>query len=408
MIASRKIPKVLVCHPGRQHSHELAAALAAEGMLARYVTGVPTECSVNGLFGRLLRHIAKIYPLPVDPRLVKHVYVASLLRRGAAAVLSRGTLTAVAHRADGLFDRWVCRLVPKLCPDVVVAYENSALQTFRQAKALGVTTVLDAASVHHRWQDCFLPPVEGEREHERIVKRKDEEIRLADHILTVSRFARESYLANGVAEGRVHAIPVGADVGRFRPDDEITLTAAMDREIRFVYVGNASRHKGVEVFRQATSRLRASGARCRVTLIGALHDKSTDGLFYLGRMDQQRLAAELRRHDVLVLPSFFDSFGMVVAEAMASGLPAIVTENVGAKEMITPGENGLIVPAGDAVALADAMAWFIKHRNRIAAMARAARRSAERYDWREYRRRIVSFFAGVFCIEPVERAEGSS
>jgi glycosyltransferase involved in cell wall biosynthesis len=404
MITSRKIPKVLVCHPGRQHSHQLAAALAAEGMLARYVTGVPTECSINGLSGRLLRRIAKIYPLPVDPLLVNHVYVASLLRRGAA-VLSRGTLTAVSHRADGLFDRWVCGLVQKLHPDVVVAYENSALQTFRRAKALGITTVLDAASVHHRWQDRFLPPVEGEREHDRIVKRKDAEIRLADHVLTVSGFARESYLESGVAKGRVHAIPVGTDVGRFRPQEDVARTDATDRDTRFVYVGNASRHKGVKLFREATRRLRACGAPCRVTLIGALHGKSTDGLLCLGRMDEQRLAIELRRHDVLVLPSFFDSFGIVVAEAMASGLPAIVTENVGAKEMITPGENGLIVPAGDAVALADAMAWFIKHRNRIAAMARAARSSAERYDWTEYRRRIVQFFAGLDCSEPVERAE---
>ena len=72
-------------------------------------------------------------------------------------------------------------------------------------------------------------------------------------------------------------------------------------------------------------------------------------------MSHDRLAAEMPRPDVLVVPSFFDSFGMVVAEAMACGLPVVVTQNVGAKEMISPGVNGLIVPAGDAGALADAM-----------------------------------------------------
>jgi glycosyltransferase involved in cell wall biosynthesis len=133
-----------------------------------------------------------------------------------------------------------------------------------------------------------------------------------------------------------------------------------------------------------------------MTLIGSsgvtLGNDPEDGMVRRGWMSHERLASELQGHDVLILPSFFDSFGMVVAEAMACGLPAIVTENVGAKEMISPGVNGLVVPTGDAGALADAMRWFILHRDNHCQMRHAARDSAERYDWANYRRRIVEFF----------------
>jgi glycosyltransferase involved in cell wall biosynthesis len=80
---------------------------------------------------------------------------------------------------------------------------------------------------------------------------------------------------------------------------------------------------------------------------------------------------------------------------MACGLPAIVTENVGAKEMITDRENGLVIPAGQADALVDAMRWFIAHRHELPTMSLAARKSAEQYDWTNYRQRVTEFLASI-------------
>ena len=116
---------------------------------------------------------------------------------------------------------------------------------------------------------------------------------------------------------------------------------------------------------------------------------------HIGRLPHCELALELGRHDVLVLPSRFDSFGMVVAEAMACGLPAIVSDNVGAQELVTPFDTGLIVPTGDAAALSAAMRWFADHKERLPAMSAAARRTAERFDWRHYRRNVVKILNSV-------------
>jgi glycosyltransferase involved in cell wall biosynthesis len=115
----------------------------------------------------------------------------------------------------------------------------------------------------------------------------------------------------------------------------------------------------------------------------------------LGQISHKSLPNELAKHDVLVLPSRFDSFGLVVAEAMACGLPVIVTENVGAKQMVTHEVNGLIVPVADATALAGAMKWFISNRSLLPQMSCEARAAAESYDWHYYHRRVVEFFCSL-------------
>jgi glycosyltransferase involved in cell wall biosynthesis len=125
-------------------------------------------------------------------------------------------------------------------------------------------------------------------------------------------------------------------------------------------------------------------------------DCLSEPISLIGRLPHAQLARELDAHDVLVLPSRVDSFGMVVAESMACGLPVIVTENVGAKELVSVGENGLIVPVGDSDALADAMEWFIRNRSRVPEMSIAARKTAELYDWSYYYKRAVEFFEGMY------------
>ena len=81
--------------------------------------------------------------------------------------------------------------------------------------------------------------------------------------------------------------------------------------------------------------------------LGHLLDGRTgDRVAFLGPRPQAELAAELRRAEFLVLPSRNDSYGMVVAEALASGTPVLVWEMVGSKDLVTEGEDGLDRPRG--------------------------------------------------------------
>ena len=383
--------RVVVAHPGRQHSHQLAMALADENMLLQYITGVPTHPRAGwAIFHPFLRHLAGRYDIPLSPTLVHHAFISPIARKTVCRLALKRHAVALAHRADGWFDTHVAQRLAKLRPDVVIGYENACLKTFQRAKQMNIRTVLDAAALHHTWQDRFHKPVTSPRAHQHILARKDAEIELADNILTVSDYARTSYVEAGVPSSRVHTIPMGVALERFPVCGR---RLGPDRPVRFVFVGSISEHKGADVLRDCVRILTARNVSFDLTVFGRHTSQvrldDLPNVHCRGWVCHDRLAVELQSQDVLVLPSRHDSFGMVVAEAMACGLPAIVSDHVGAKQMVTPEVNGLVVPAGDSIALAAALEWFVANRDRLRGMIPTARQTAQQYSWEAYRRRIV-------------------
>jgi glycosyltransferase involved in cell wall biosynthesis len=382
---------ILVTHPGRQHSHELARALHECDRLTGYWTGVPAaDPSTKGPVYQLLSQISpqRTTDLPAD--VVRHHYVMPLARRAAGLVFGPSRVKALRHRAAAGFDAWAARrLRPDL--DAVVAYENAARNTFRAARERDITTILDAASFHHTWQDAFHEPVESDTAHARINRRKDEEIDLADHILTVSEFARESYVDAGVPPEQVTSVPMGADLSAFTPEGNKGPDAS--GPFTFLFVGHAGRRKGVDVLLRASERLQRSGYAHRLQFAGGANENIFDDteapVERLGYLNRSDLSTAFRRADALVLPSRHDSFGRVVVEAMATGLPVLLSAHVGAKEILEEGETGWVVSAEDVDALADHMRWCIEHPRQVRAMQDACVETAQDYSWAAYRERVV-------------------
>ncbi len=122
---------------------------------------------------------------------------------------------------------------------------------------------------------------------------------------------------------------------------------------------------------------------------------SSDKVVIHGKLSRRELAPLLGTMDCLVLPSRIEAFGMVVVEALAAGIPAIVTPKVGAAEIVTPGQNGWIVPVGSAVALSTQMSSICAEPNRARAMRPYCTASAARHQWVDYRKRMLSIVEAV-------------
>ncbi len=397
MTSFTRRPAILVTHPGRQHSHQAALALAEAGLLAGYWSGVPVDAESFRRAPAFLRaRFARYAPVPLDPRRTRWFPWTPGLRRTGDALLPARLAAWTDFAACRLFDRWVARGLEARARGTaaVIACEISALVTFRAARRRGIATLLDAPSIHHAAQDRLHGTTDSPRLHRRIVAVKDAEIALADHILTVSELARTTYLEAGVPGEKVKALPLGADLELFSPGTE----RRDGDDLVFLFSGASIHRKGFDLLLQAFDRVRSDFPGVRLRLVGPRGDEAhlldrrgTDGIDVLGAIPQPELAAELRRADLLVLPSRNDSYGMVVAEALASGVPALVSEMVGAKELITPGKTGWIVPVEDAAALAGRMAWCAGHPDTVRALRGDCRRAAESATWGAYRRRLAAW-----------------
>jgi glycosyltransferase involved in cell wall biosynthesis len=395
---------VLVTHPGRQHSHQAALGLQAAGLLAGYWAGVPALAAQRGVAPeRLWRRFIPYDPLPLPAALVRWQPAIPALRRIGDRLLPRRAAAWLDYAACRAFDLWVAERIDDapLSPrttgtarGAVIACEISARVTFEEARRRGHLAILDAPSIHHAAQDRLHGTADPPALHRRIVAVKEREIALADAILTVSELARATYVAAGVPPGKVHALPLGADLARFFPGKK-----EQERgEITFVFAGASIRRKGFDLLLRAFAEVArvAPGARLRVVgprgeLAHLLEGgERSERIVEVGPVAQEELARELRQADCLVLPSRNDSYGMVVAEALASGIPAIVSEMVGAKELITPGETGWIVPVEDVDALAQAMLGCARQPEAVRARSAACRRAAERATWPAYHARLAA------------------
>jgi len=402
--------QVLVTHPGRQHSHQAALALQQAGRLAGYWAGVPAlAAQMERAPAFLRRRLGRYAPVPLaedTEGTVRWMPWTPALRRLGDALLPRPAAAWTDFAACRMFDRWAAVSLPEARAGAVLACEISARETFREARRRGLKTLLDAPSIHHAAQDRLHGTTDPPALHRRIVRVKDEEIALADHILTVSELARETYLDAGVPAAKVHAVALGADTSLFTPrlaDADGANDSDGPATFTFLFAGASIRRKGFDLLLDAFARVAAADPDARLRIIGprgdaadCLNRRPATALAALGAIevlppvDQAGLAAELRRTDCLVLPSRNDSYGMVVAEALASGVPALVSEMVGAKDLITEGETGWIVPVDDVRALSERMLWCAGHPGAVRALRAACRRAAEAATWPAYHRRLAA------------------
>lgn len=208
----------------------------------------------------------------------------------------------------------------------------------------------------------------------------------ADLVLAPSESARRVLAANGVAPGRLaldeNGLPdevlaalavssPGGSPARLRPDDA---------PVRFLYAGGPDPMKGADVLVEAAARLgRDDPTGWTLSAFGlAPGTAAADGLVGLpvemaGPYDPADLGAILADHDVLVLASVIrETHSLLTREALAAGLAVLCTDTLGPEEVVVDGHNGIIVPAGDAGALAAALGRLARDQALVARLRAGA------------------------------------
>jgi D-inositol-3-phosphate glycosyltransferase len=214
--------------------------------------------------------------------------------------------------------------------------------------------------------------VAGPREPEVRLREEGRIVACADRLVAANEVERGQLIREyGAEASRVAAIPCGVDTDLFRPGLRAAARAnlGLDEGPLLLYVGRIAPIKGLHTLLDAVARLAAEGGGPRLLVVGGDADDPVDGheIALRRRIDELRLGAVVRfvgaqpqdalrdfylAADALVLPSYYESFGMVALEAMACGTPVIASRVGGLTTTVRDGVTGFLVPEGDVVALA--------------------------------------------------------
>lgn len=223
----------------------------------------------------------------------------------------------------------------------------------------------------------------------------------ADYFLVDSAFSRRTLTGAGIDGKRVFVLPPAMSPPAPAAPDPVPGVPAADGVFRVVVAARIDAMKGHRYLLEAWRRLALPNAELvfvgSLTPVAAAVLAGYEGLFrHVPHCSAAGVAAWMRSAAVVALPTLADGWGQVVSEALACGVPVIVTENAGAADCVRDGWNGFIVPARDPDALAHALEKLYRDPELRHAMAAAARQSAQSVGgWDAYAARLLEIYATI-------------
>ena len=380
-------------------------ALAERGVLGEFHTTLDTTAFLRGP----LRSISQRRALPPEVHVVSHAHPVRELWR-----LAQRNFPALAKIApvsvDDVYRALDCAVAQRLRASefaAVLGYEDGCSQSFEVAKASGAHTLYDLPIGHHRaareilaaevdhapdWA-CTLQSLTEEIDKTR---RKDIELENADAVIVASAFTAKT-LESIHYGGHLLVIPYGF------PDVQSGMRPQRSGKsnLRALFVGGLTQRKGLSYLFASLSE--TTGVS--LTVVGALPASPpkvlTDSLEkvlyrpYVAHADLMRM---MRAHDVLLLPSLFEGYGLVLSEAMSQGMTIIATEHTAAPDLIAADPlAGFIVPVRDSEAISHALQMLADHPDRLHDMQARSAAVARTRPWSVYRAEFASTALGLIA-----------
>jgi glycosyltransferase involved in cell wall biosynthesis len=206
-------------------------------------------------------------------------------------------------------------------------------------------------------------------------------------IFVPSQSTGEELVEKGIHPEKIRLYPRGIDIERFHPSkrsEQFNDTYGLDDGLKLLYVGRVSKEKNLELLVEVYRSLIRSGDKISLVVVGdgpyfeeMKQELQDTPAVFTGYLQGEKLSEVFASSDVFVFPSTTDTFGNVVLEAQASGLPVIVTDSGGPQENLIANKTGLIVPGNDITMLIQAIKSLTANPDRRKEMGREARRYME-------------------------------
>lgn len=410
--------KVMVIHPGTQHSVKLAEAIKKSNYEVTLVTTVYNKKK------SLIRKLSCILPEREKRRLTARnakqlddedvklfgevlglilLLIARLDKSKRLYVrFKRSVAKYVGHRA--------AKMAMKKKYDMVIVFDSYAKYVFDilTKKNSSIVKAMDCSAAYAPTvKDVYTriigeyPQLEGALKAERCVIWSEkyyedmvDEAYMADYILCASNYTKHTLTEKSVEGKGIYVIPYG-----YTPKQIQDAEKENEDVFHILYVGGVNVMKGIPYAIQAVEALEADDIR--LTLVGNVQEvvremaKEDSRIVFRGYIPHTELYTEYQKADVFVFPSLSDGFGYAPLEAMHYGVPCIVTETSGISDIITDGEDGFIIKAESSDAIKEKIKWCYENRDKVEIMREKAELKANYYSDEEYANGIGRFLAKV-------------
>lgn len=390
--------KVLLAHPGTQHSFQLAKQLYKRDMLYEFHTGLAfgKDSWFYKLFSklpdRIYHKISNRFIDDLPDRFIKRKPVIEIM----ALLKMRFGLDEenVLYHRNRQFQESISNQ-SILASDAVIGFDTSSWILAKRCNNVSKKFFLDVSIAH---------PVSKDMVYRRIIKLypnwrfsvkskdyrhiavEETEMELAGHIVVASSFTDKTYEEHGVRADKISINPYGVDIKSFQPRNKARQPG---EPVRFVFVGTVDARKGIPFLLETWSKL--SNAAIELTLIGPISafteqyiQKNYPAVVIRGRLPFSEVKEILPDYDVMIFPSFFEGFGLVIPEAMASGLPVITTTATCGPDIIENGKEGFIIEPADENKLIESINYFINNPGKMIECGLLARKKMEEFSWDAY------------------------
>jgi len=228
--------------------------------------------------------------------------------------------------------------------------------------------------------------------------------RRLDGRIAVSSLAVE--LASKYFSGDYHIIPNGVELGHFSPDVP-PIDEFCDGKVNILFVGRLEKRKGVNYLLKAYKSIKRENPDCRLIIVGPgarlyrryqkqIAREGIEDVVLVGSVPNEDLPRYYKTADIFCAPATrCESFGVVLLEAMAVGVPVVASDVEGYANVVTHGEDGLLVPPKDDSMLAKILTSLINDKSLREQMGAVGKLNAQHYSWEKVARRIQDFYMEV-------------